>query len=135
MCTGLRQTGCYAGQHRASGRLRIDWIAFANPAASGPVWAIDLDNLVALAGEETSQPGTERTGAFHAKGHYDSKACGPLLEVLVPCESDSTTVFTQVGAEAVDGNGNVLILVSIDSHHYPGGIEMYDFDHSCLLVH
>ncbi len=43
--------------------------------------------------------------------------------------------LTQVGAEAIDGNGDVLILVSIDSHHYPGGIEMCDLGHSCLLVH
>ena len=44
-------------------------------------------------------------------------------------------VLTQAGAESVDGNGNVLILVCVDSHHYPGGVEMCDVGHSCLFVH
>ena len=44
------------------------------------------------------------------------------------------TVLTQAGAESIDGNGNVLILVCVDSHHYPGGIEMRDGGHSRLLV-
>jgi hypothetical protein len=74
--------------------------------------------------ERTRQPDAERTGAFYAKDRHVSHANGPSLEVCVTGGSCPKPKLTQVGAEAIDGNGDVLIPVSIDSHHYPGGIEI-----------
>ena len=48
--------------------------------------------------------------------------------------SGPKSMFTQAGAEPVDCHGHVLALVSIDPHHYPGGVETCDGGHSCLLV-
>ena len=83
--------------------------------------------------------GSGEAGARAALPRFPGRGVGQdsvfsLTPALSRCRAGPKPVLAQAGAEAVDCHGYVLVPMGVDPHDYPGGIEMCDGGHSCLLV-
>jgi hypothetical protein len=113
--SGLGGHGGLAGLHRAGGRLGVGRVGLAAVAAGGPVGPVDLQDDLAVGGEEAGQGGAVGAGAFHPPGVDDlAEPARPDEQVLIAGGSGGGAAGVDAAAQLVVGVGDVQVEVSVD---------------------
>ena len=126
----------HSGQHLPRCHLRIGGVALSILESSGLDRPVDLDNGVASEGQEPGQSGSVGTGALDPKGVNFTELSGSPFQFPIPVTGRWGIAPSETHTLLVNGNGHVLVLVSIDSDDHPNSA--YDFPvddccHFCLL--
>ena len=112
---GLWRCGGNPGQHGTGRGFGVDGVALAAAPAQSTIGPVYLHNRVAMAGHEASQAGSVAVGALHRDGTDSTKVCCPVDELAVAGQGGGHSQITQPGAENIQCNGDMGVLVSVDA--------------------
>jgi hypothetical protein len=112
--SGLGGHGGLAGLHRAGGRLGVGRVGLAAAAAGLAVAPVDLQDDLAVGGQEAGQGGAIGAGAFHPPDDGFAKPAGPGEQVLIAGGSGGNAAGVDAAAQLVVGVGDVQVEVGVD---------------------
>jgi hypothetical protein len=111
---GLGGAGGHSGLDGAGGGVGIDWVALAMAAASRPVGPVDLQDSLAVGGQEAGQPGAVTAGALHPPGHGLAQALGPAQQLGVAGGGSRGHGGGQPTSLLVPSSSDMAMLVGVD---------------------
>ena len=126
----------YSSQHRTRCHLRVGGVALTLPVPSRPVRPVDLDDGKAATRQESGKSGAIGTSALDPEGTNLTQLSGPPFELPIPVSGRWGGTLGETHTLLVNGNGHVLVLVSIDTDDHLHGADDFANDdccHFCLL--
>ena len=112
---------CCACEHRPCRQLGIYGIGLAGAVLVAALGRIHLEDPCPLGSQEAGKSGTEGARAFYPDALQGTEPVRPLRELFVaaPCRRDAQGA--EASAEAIQGNGDVEVLVGIHAQSDPYG--------------
>src|SRR5699024_1562655 len=111
--------------------LGIEGIALAvQPSLAVTGWTADFDHGLGVAAQEPGEPESVAAGALHTEGVDGPECPSPVEEFGVATGVRRDVELTEPTAEAVDGDGDMLVLVGVDPDDDIGPVER-DAAHGC----
>ena len=109
-----------AGLHRPGGGLGVEGVGLAVAAPGLAVGPVDLQDGLAVGGEEAGQGGAVGAGALHAPGDGLAEPARPGEQVVVAGGGGGDLDGVDAAAELVVGVGDVDVQVGVDPDGDPG---------------
>ncbi len=105
--------------------LRVDEVRLpCGPPLAPSGWPRDFVDPRALAAEVPGEATPVAARALDAEGDDAAEATGPRQETGVALDGRGQHVRAELSADAVEGDGDVLVLVGVNADHDVGPLEV-----------